>query len=81
MSYTYTILEVSEQTFNEIKVKLEKAGYFHSFRNSGQTIDIHGIALESISVHTPNEPLIEGHSIDCKCSECGHEWLKANLEA
>lgn len=50
MSYTHTyaILEVSETAYEEIKAKLEAAGYQHAFhedREHGVVIDMHGIAL------------------------------------
>ncbi len=45
MSHTYAILKVSEASYNEIKEKLEKAGYEHAIEEG--VIDMHGIALES----------------------------------
>ena len=29
---------------------------------------------------TKEEPLTLGHVIGCKCPECGHSWLEANME-
>lgn len=49
MTYTYAILEVSKQTYNEIKDKLLEAGYgtaIHKESNGKEVIDMHGIALK-----------------------------------
>ncbi len=48
MTYTYAILEVSPSTFNEIKSKLEEAGYQEAFHqeDEGLLIDMHGMALK-----------------------------------
>ncbi len=50
MTYTYVTLEVSHAAYQEIKDKLEKAGYsdqFHDNRDGdGVVIDMHGIALK-----------------------------------
>jgi len=43
MTHTYARLEVSEATYDEIRGKLETAGYDHAFH--GGTIDMHGIRL------------------------------------
>jgi hypothetical protein len=43
-TYTYVLLEVSEQTYNEIEAKLKAASYDHAFNERGE-IDMHGIAL------------------------------------
>ena len=49
MTYTYAILKVSHAAYEEIKAKLEAAGYqdqFHDDRDGdGIVIDMHGIAL------------------------------------
>ncbi len=44
---TYAILELSDGAFEEIKAKLEEAGYQHAYDNDeGRTIiDMHGIAV------------------------------------
>lgn len=55
MSHTYSILEISQAAFNEIKQKLEEAGYLHVFH--GEAIDMHGIAVA---------PQKEG-----RCETCG----------
>ena len=47
MTYTYVILEVSREVFNEIADKLLTADYHHAFANGGTVIDMHGIALRS----------------------------------
>ena len=44
MTYTYAVLEVSPAAHAEIKAKLLAAGYQHAI--DGDTIDMHGIALE-----------------------------------
>lgn len=44
MSHTYAILEVSPETYAEIKEKLRVAGYEHAFHDD--VIDMHGIALK-----------------------------------
>lgn len=49
MTYTYVTLEVSHAAYQEIKDKLEAAGYHHAFhedREDGVLIDMHGIALK-----------------------------------
>lgn len=43
---TYATMEVSKATFDEIAAKMRDAGYDHVFLNRGETIDMHGIALE-----------------------------------
>lgn len=43
MSHTFAELEVSLETYNEIKKLLEKAGYHHAFVDGA--IDMHGIGL------------------------------------
>ena len=44
-THTYAILEVSPETYEEIKKKLEAASYQHAFH--GDVIDMHGIALQA----------------------------------
>jgi hypothetical protein len=41
---THANLEVSDDTYNEIRRLLKAAGYTHAFGSDG-TIDMHGIAL------------------------------------
>jgi len=47
MTYTYVILELSQTAYEEIRTKLEAAGYQQAFHKSdGQdVIDMHGIAV------------------------------------
>lgn len=47
MTYTYAILEVSRAAYQEIKQKLEAAGYSDQFHDNGGklVIDMHGIAV------------------------------------
>lgn len=46
-TYTYVLLDVSQDTYYEIYDKLREAGYDHCFhKDDGKTIiDMHGIAL------------------------------------
>ena len=43
-TYTYAVLGVSLAAYDEIRAKLEAAGYQHAFIN-GDEIDMHGLAL------------------------------------
>lgn len=47
-THTYAILEISQAAYEEIKAKLEAAGYQHAFHdNDGEiVIDMHGIAVK-----------------------------------
>jgi hypothetical protein len=48
MTYTYALLEISPAAYEEIKTKLEVAGYadqFHEQDDGKVAIDMHGIAL------------------------------------
>lgn len=49
-TYTYAILEVSKAAYEEIKKKLEDAGYHHALHtHEGEptpVIDMHGIGLK-----------------------------------
>lgn len=42
-TYTYVILELSEEAYNEIAKKLRDAGYDHAFDRG--IIDMHGLAI------------------------------------
>lgn len=58
MTHTYATLEVSAEAYDEIKRKLEDAGYQHAFIDGA--IDMHGIALVKAPVdpndrHTPKD--------------------------
>ena len=44
MTYTYAIMEVSQKTYDEIRAKLENAGYGDMIDCKGN-LDMHGIAL------------------------------------
>ncbi len=46
-THTYALLEVSDQTFEEIKDKLKRAGYQDQFHDDDGRliIDLHGLAL------------------------------------
>lgn len=49
-AYTYAILKVSPETYQEIRDKLAAAGYQHAFHDDdgdGEVIDMHGIALQA----------------------------------
>lgn len=47
-TYTYAIMEVSKETYEEIAKKMVEAGYEHTFHETreGRVIDMHGIALK-----------------------------------
>lgn len=48
MTYTYAVLQVSSEAYQEIKSKLEAAGYndvLHETDKHGVVIDMHGLAL------------------------------------
>jgi hypothetical protein len=51
MSHTNAVLPVSQRTFDEIKSKLQEAGYSGSIVNDNY-IDMHGLAVQPI----PEEP-------------------------
>ncbi len=48
-THTYATLEISQSAFDEIKAKLEVAGYQHAFHQDGDKllIDMHGIAVHA----------------------------------
>lgn len=49
MSHTCVIMEVSYETYEEIRSRLLEAGYTQAIQESGafERIDMHGIALRS----------------------------------
>lgn len=49
MSHTYVILKVSKDFFEDLREKLEAAGYHQAFHETskGLVIDMHGIALQA----------------------------------
>ena len=53
-TYTYVLLDVSEDTYYEIYDKLREAGYDHCFhKDDGHIVlDLHGIALKK---RTPDD--------------------------
>lgn len=57
MTYTYGVLDVSRQAFNEIKELLKEADYQHKFHYDPERrsiiIDMHGIAIGCV------EPIAE----------------------
>lgn len=54
-TYTYAILEVSAAAYDEIRGKLNKAGYSDQFHKDegAEVIDMHGIALKAVRVAEP----------------------------
>lgn len=44
MTHTYVTLDISPAAYDEIRAKLEEAGYQHAFMEGGE-IDMHGLAL------------------------------------
>lgn len=59
-THTYAILEVSAQTYDEIRDLLEAAGYQHAFHaredGDGYNIDMHGIALTRVKEENAADP-------------------------
>lgn len=45
MTYTYAELEVSRATYEEVRAKLDAAGYGHAINPRTGAIDMHGLAL------------------------------------
>lgn len=59
-THTYSILQVSQSTYNEIRDKLKTAAYDHAFHEDG-IIDMHGIAIQldtlgKVSCNRPHNP-------------------------
>ena len=49
-THTYAVLRVSPEAYQEIRDKLEAAGYedqFHDKGEAGEVIDMNGIAIQS----------------------------------
>lgn len=67
MTHTYVELELSPAAYDEIRQKLEEAGYEHAF-NDEATIDMHGIA---VTLELP-----EGLKDPITCLERGRELLR-----
>jgi hypothetical protein len=90
MTHTHAILELSQAAYQEIRRKLEAAGYQHSFLDDpeGERIDMHGIALRACAASTQDGQFNPEHPINACClspemSECcyyrsghtgKHEW-------
>ncbi len=53
MTYTYAILPVSKEAFDEIAAALRKAGYEHALTEDG--LDMHGLALAAKDGENPRE--------------------------
>ena len=49
MTHTYAILKISPAAYQEIRSKLEAAGYSDQFHgeDNGERIDMHGIAIQA----------------------------------
>ena len=45
MTHSYAILEVSQQAYDEVRQKLEAAGWRHAFHENG-LIDMHDVAIQ-----------------------------------
>lgn len=70
-THTYAVMEVSEQTFLEIKNKLLAAGYQHAI-HGGQddgtlVVEMHGIALKA---EQPEVKIVEPHQSNGACPIC-----------
>lgn len=50
-THTYAVLEISNAAYDEIRAKLEAAGYQHAFMDDGE-IDMHGIAVKAESTNS-----------------------------
>lgn len=58
-TYTYAVLEVSKAAYDEIRAKLEAAGYQHAFHSDSdhpELIDMNGIALAPEAEGNSHEP-------------------------
>lgn len=74
MTYTYAVLEVSPACYDEIKEKLDAAGYQHAFhteRGEGVLIDMHGIALRRDE--TPSDPATLHRALDAVGQKMGSQ--------
>ncbi len=78
MTYTYAILDVSLTTFNEIRAKLDAAGYQHAFDRD--VIDMHGIAVRAEPVvraatkrHKTSCPAYGNYQLPYEDCTCGAE--------
>jgi hypothetical protein len=85
-THTFVVLEISQAAFDEIKAKLEAAGYQHAFNEDedGLKIDMQGIAVaaekppvkvQDMSPCVCDRPQsVESSPIDqiSTCKRCGH---------
>lgn len=60
-THTYALLELSEAAYEEIRTKMEAAGYQHAFHDNPDApasprIDMHGIAVVPEIDMTPDTP-------------------------
>lgn len=58
MTHTYALLEISPAAYEEIKTKLEAAGYadqFHDQDDGKVAIDMHGIAVIEETITPPQQ--------------------------
>jgi hypothetical protein len=62
-THTYATLEVSRAAYDEIRKKLEDAGYQHAFHEDG-LIDMHGIALTPEEITEKAEEITEKANAD-----------------
>lgn len=46
-TYTYAILEIEKESFNDISLRLEAAGYQDQFHDDDTVIDMSGIAIQA----------------------------------
>lgn len=53
-TYTYAELELSQAAYDEIRQKLEAAGYQHAFMSDG-AIDMHGIGVTRLPDPDPEK--------------------------
>jgi hypothetical protein len=58
MTYTYAIMEVSQKVYDEVRSKLESAGYAGQI-DSGGNLDMHGIALNVLAEKTCKDVMPE----------------------
>lgn len=87
-THTYSVLTVSKDTYEEIRLLLEQAGYEHCFHKHGtggvlEVIDMHGIALQQEpdkckhSVRVPGKEFVQHKECGatmCRCDHCGRQW-------
>lgn len=72
-TYTYAVMDISPSAYQEIRAKLEAAGYGHALHRSAdgaEVLDMHGIALGMSRERdtSPRVLLTEGK----RCAWCGH---------